>query len=219
MGWDEPHQVVSKHISTKASMGGLGSGGSNRKGGYTVGDCLKLSIAFLKSAGALTKGKRGVVNWGPQDIQFETIGDDLIALRWNEGKNHQAIGFQWLAHKRALGGHQIYLVCPTCFMPRAALFFHQNQFRCRVCHRLPYPSQRERTPDRLRRKLEKLAKRLGSCYQWGESAVPQRPQWMRLRTYCALANKYRHLLREYEEEISIVVARVLANRSRSGAGR
>lgn len=209
MGWDEPHQVVSKHISTKASMGGLGSGGSNRKGGYTVGECLKLSIGSLKRAGALTKGKRGVVNWGPQAIHFETIGDDLIALRWNEGKSHQAIGFQWIAHKRALGGHQTYLVCPTCFRPRTALFFHRNHFQCRVCHRLPYPSQRERTPDRLRRKLEKLAKRLGGYYEWAETDVPKRPLRMRHKTYDALTAKYRHLLMQYAIDISILIARKL----------
>ena len=209
MEWNEQPQAASKHISTKASMGGLGSGGSNRKGGYTVGDCLKLAIGSLKRAGALTKGKRGVVNWGPQAVHFETIGDDLITLRWNEGKNHQAIGFQWLAHKRALGGCQIYLVCPTCFMPRTALFFHQERFLCRVCHRLPYPSQRERRIDRLRRKLEKLATQLGSCYEWGEFEVPQKPLGMRQKTYHVITNKYRHLLKQYWEETSIQVARGL----------
>lgn len=209
MEWKGIHQVFSKHISTKASMGGFGSGGRNHKGGCTVDECIKLSVGLLRSAGALTKGRRGVVSWGSVAVNFETVGEDLVALRWNSGEHHQSIGFQWLAHRRPLGGHQIYLVCPTCLTARSALFFHRDCFRCRVCHRLSYPSQRERRLNRLRRKLEKLAKQLGSCYKREEVSVPPKPLWMRRKTYHSLATAYDQLLQQYAEETRIFLAAIL----------
>jgi hypothetical protein len=109
-----------------------------------------------------------------------------------------------------LGGHQIYLVCPTCFTPRGALFFHQDCFSCRVCHRLCYSSQRQRLPDRLRGKLEKLAKQLGSCYEWGNVSIPARPKGMRHATYEALASQYRRLKAQYHAETTRKIAHALS---------
>jgi hypothetical protein len=183
-------------------MGGFGSGGSNFKGRPTVEECLKLSVTVLNKSGALSRGRRGIIEWKELKVSFEALWDDMLALRWVGTQTPQFIGFQWITHKRALGGYQMYLVCPTCSAPRQALFFHHALFKCRSCHGLAYTSQRERRPDRLRRRLERIAKQLGGCFQWGDNLVPTKPWRMHRKTYDALTNEYRCLLAEYHQEIA-----------------
>ena len=60
-----------------------------------------------------------------------------------------------------------------------------RRFKCRRCHNLVYPSERENWSDRMFRKAEKLWSRMGG--RWGD-----KPKGMHWRTYNRLAEEARH---------------------------
>jgi hypothetical protein len=175
-------------------MGGSGSGGRNYKGRPTVRSCYRLTVAGLKRNGSLRKGSWRLWTWERLVVTFETKWDDMIVMTWTSpitgSASEQFLGFQWLSHRRNFGGYQYYLVCPFCSRKCTAVYYFSDQFACRKCHRLPYPSQRETEVWRLRRKLEMLAQRLGSDFEWGSQSVPPRPKGMHIRTYQGIAQVY-----------------------------
>ena len=170
-------------------MGGYGSGGWNSKGKREVESCPSVNISTLRRQGILEKGVRGNWHWGDNRIAFETRWEDMIVLTWSEEgqSREQFLGFQWYAHPRKFGGHQVYFLCPLCARRVTLLYFAHGRFGCRVCHRLTYGSQKENVADRLRRKLEKISARLESAFEWGVTEPPERPTGMHQRTYKRLA--------------------------------
>ena len=154
--------------------------------------CLQLHIGEFTKKGILRKGAIGTLNWNNSSVGFEAVLEDMLVLRWQikgcEETYSEHIGFQWLAHRRHFGGMQTYFVCPRCHDCKTRLYFYRNKFACRSCHRLQYRSQRQATYWRLRGKLEKVANKLGSIYEWGESEAPIRPKGMKQSKYEKLAN-------------------------------
>lgn len=175
-------------------MGGYGSGGWNCRHRATVEQCLPITIRMLRDYGFTKVGTKGVLTWGDLSVELETVYDCLIDLRWKTGageKSFQRIGFQWLAHRRHFGGHQYYMVCHWCGKPRAALYLFRNRFMCRVCHELPYGSQREQEEWRMRRKVEKICKKLNSQFIYEQEDPPRCPKGMRRKTYDKLCRSFK----------------------------
>ena len=89
------------------------------------------------------------------------------------------------------GGERSWFRCPGCD-GRVAVLYGQKlangasvknrRFKCRRCHKLIYPSQRETWSDRMYRKAEKLWSRMG-----GRSGG--KPKGMHWRTYNRLADE------------------------------
>jgi hypothetical protein len=95
-----------------------------------------------------------------------------------------------------LGGLRWWIEC-TCGRRVAQLCKPSgaSRFRCRLCYRLAYESQRETREWRAYRRVRKIARRLSA--EWAEPLVPAdvldgfffppKPTWMRWKTYNALA--------------------------------
>lgn len=150
-------------------MGGLGSGGHNHSGRRTTADAHRLDVNKLRRAGVLTEGWIGGWQWTSNgqksaDIQIRT-GVTTITLiyrtREREGlwrEVEQPIGIAWESCR--FGGQRPYMRCPGCDQLVETIYLIGNA-RCRTCHRLVYPSQRERELDRACRKVRKIRERIG----------------------------------------------------------
>jgi hypothetical protein len=81
------------------------------------------------------------------------------------------------------GGERLWFACPGCER-RCAVLYGGRRFLCRYCVALPYASQHQAAPDRLRRRAQTVRERLGgSEYRNLSLSFPQRPPRMRWATY------------------------------------
>jgi hypothetical protein len=81
------------------------------------------------------------------------------------------------------GGERLWFACPECGR-RCAVLYGGRRFLCRCCVGLPYTSQSEAAPDRLRRRARLIRERLGgSDYANLSLDFPPKPKWMRWATY------------------------------------
>src|ERR1700719_3833263 len=79
------------------------------------------------------------------------------------------------------GGERFWFRCPTCDRRTRSIFIVGPPFRCRVCLRLRYQSQRERLAERFLSKAYRLRKRLGGT---GDAfSFGSKPKGMHQRTY------------------------------------
>lgn len=183
-------------------MGGSGSGGSNHNGRPAIESCPCLSIKALKKQGALDEGAAGTFQWTGNTINFFMRWADMLVLTWVKGGGEQVeqfLGLQWLIHRRSFGGYQYYFVCPGCRGRCMKVHFYLGRFKCRVCHRLRYRSQRRSEYWRLRAALEKIAKELGGNYEWGDVKAPERPIGYRQKAYLQKAAKFEMLADRLDE--------------------
>ena len=79
------------------------------------------------------------------------------------------------------GGARPWFLCPSCGR-RCGVVYLRGSFACRTCHRLVYPSTRQQRADRLARKLQRLARRLGADWRADPRWVAK-PKGMRWPTY------------------------------------
>jgi hypothetical protein len=95
--------------------------------------------------------------------------------------------------QRPFGGVRYWLVCPGCGMLRRALFLRGSaSFRCRVCERIAYPSERMSPRKRVIHKKVKTGRRI--LYYWDiPNRPPPRPKGMHARTYQRLVTHWRAL--------------------------
>jgi hypothetical protein len=81
------------------------------------------------------------------------------------------------------GGERLWFACPECGR-RCAVLYGGRRFLCRCCVGLPYTSQSEAAPDRLRRRARVIRERLGgSEYANLSLDFPPKPPRMRWKTY------------------------------------
>lgn len=200
-------------------MGGYGSGGHNHRGRPVVESCLPLDMSLLLRDDFNKVGTLGTLSFGNSKVTLETVFEDCIKISWrlkgDPAVYHEMVGFQWLAHPRTFGGHQHYLICPKCYECRNKVYYYNNSFGCRDCHRLQYASQRLAPIWRLRRKLEKLSPKLGFTFEWGIDApfLELKPKGMKMARYNLLAKRYRDAAREMYHLAGIVDLRLLSRAS------
>lgn len=172
-------------------MGGLGSGGHNRRHYRRVEDCRRLDAAALQRQGVLAAGWQGQWVWKAADGETALIHiaahDDRIELayRYREGDGpwtpvHEAIALSW--SPRRLGGAQPYFLCPDCARRVRIVYLLAARFRCRFCHGLVYASSQEGPRDRLVRRIQKRRRQLGAD-PGIEAPLPPRPKTMRQEAY------------------------------------
>ena len=166
-------------------MGGYGSGGWNATGRPTTADVLRLDVNQLNKAGALRAGFSGTCRWhvrGEVETVSLTTRTDRITLSIPGAVDEVLVTWE----DCRFGGRRPFFCCPGCG-ERTLHLYRLGHFRCRACHDLSYPSQRERESDRAQRKANRIRRRLGGEPGWHQF-VP-RPKGMHRRTYQRLVTE------------------------------
>jgi hypothetical protein len=93
-------------------------------------------------------------------------------------------------------------VCSTeaCKRRVLILYLHDGKLRCRTCHDLKYPSQREISPlGRAKRRTLKAAERIGINTRSGlpGESYPSKPHGMHHKTFIRLAEAYLEALEHW----------------------
>jgi len=117
-----------------------------------------------------------------------------------------------------LGGHRVYFRCPSCSRSTLRLAVLPEGLRCRECGRVTWGSRRERAPQRLIRRANKVAAVLQSG-EWDDEPEV-RPRYMRIAVFHAMKTErarlaeqiYEHMDRQFMQ--SARVRRLLARRNR-----
>jgi len=84
---------------------------------------------------------------------------------------------------------KIYLICPYCVQQRQKLYASKRTYACRNCLNLHYPSQSERKPDRLARRIRKQRSvlwrdcQINTVNLFESSAYWPKPKWMRWKKF------------------------------------
>lgn len=208
-------------------MGGYGSG---RKACHAVAeDGLVIDICRLIRAGEIMPGKynNGTLFLGGNRTGEKTTSIGLEACLLNSngswlrlyftltrrGKKIQSDSQIELTTTRPhLGGVRWWFICPitkqrTCklYLPDGAI-----QFAGRQAYRLTYLSQRKKGMDSVDYYQIKMYKKLGENYKWCWQTPPDRPKWMRQKTYDRLVDKIYIAMDRHDAVFDLEVARLLA---------
>ncbi len=124
-----------------------------------------------------------------ESIQYRIETNKLIII-----DNNQTI---FLDKTRCnYGGFRYWFKCPKCNKRSGVLYSKHNNFFCRKCHKLPYPSQREHEVYQLMRKMKKIRKRLGASLNLSDPILTK-PKSMHWKTFEYLRMKEIILSRKY----------------------
>ena len=165
-------------------MGGYGSGGHNSTGRRTTAGMLALSVSVVKRDGLLRPGAGGTITWSRDGEPFATVGirtaNDTLTLTYTASGTDctDHVNVTW--HDCHFGGQRPYFRCPGCYA-RAGILYGPR-FRCRRCHNLAYPSQRQSAYDRAIIKAGRIRESMGG-HAGMAYPFPDRPRYMHRRTY------------------------------------
>jgi hypothetical protein len=137
-------------------MGGTGSGRYAEKYGYTVEDCLVISISVMVRQKWIVPGKgfSGTLKWTSGDRETGSIG---FESRMDVGSLYIRIHYTWKKTENRdyrihltitypfFGGKRYWFLCPHCGRQVGKLYSPPNSsyFLCRTCQNLTYASCRE----------------------------------------------------------------------------
>lgn len=152
-------------------MGGSGSGRHWQFGAATTDEYRSIDVRWLRREGLLASGISRRIKWsrggevtGSINIQSEP---GRVVLDYRQ-RDH---GGEWQAEKYPvyldttpchMGGVRHWFICPArgCGR-RVAMLYGGAVFACRHCHRLAYPSQREKPGDRAARRADRIRDKMG----------------------------------------------------------
>jgi hypothetical protein len=176
----------------------MSRGGHNWKGGGTVEGTRSLDVMKLAKAGFLSGMTFGGWQWTSGDRTTASIqiqgARDAVTLNYrirSYGEDWQSVRqrvpIRWTPCR--FGGERPWFVCDVhangvyCGRRVAKLYGAGRLFACRNCYRLGYAIQRDRPMDRAHHRLRRLHRKLGADYDGPDGMPPERPKWMRQRTY------------------------------------
>ena len=176
----------------------MSRGGHNSKGTGTVEGTRSLDVMKLARAGYLSGPRPGSWTWTYHDGTTALIGitggRDAVTLNYRVRSNgedwqtvDQRVPIRWTPCR--LGGERPWFVCDVfangvhCGRRVAKLYGAGKLFACRRCYRLGYQVQRGGRMDQAHHRLASLHRKLGADYEGPDRTPPQRPKWMRHRTY------------------------------------
>jgi len=176
-------------------MGGWGSGGG--RDAAKTSDYNKIDIVDLNRLGMIKIGGwpklQWLINGSPAgDIRIYRQEPESIILKYrvrSQGGPWRDIEdkISMVRSRQNFGGWREWFICPSC-CHRCRILYGGALFRCRRCRELTYPSQYEDYPNRLISRAQDTRMKLGGSAGMGEP-FPQKPKWMRWKTYRALARK------------------------------
>jgi hypothetical protein len=149
----------------------------------------------LKRLGFLTEGFSSVLVWSRSRTGEETgriritcLGDKLRLNYKSKSGGEDWRDIEEYIHlictKPNFGGERQWMICPSCFSRRAALY-GGTYFRCRECYGACYQTQLEDGKFRALTKLYKRRQKYGS-FGNADEPFPPKPKWMRWPTYFRL---------------------------------
>ncbi|SFF97933.1 hypothetical protein [Neptunomonas qingdaonensis] len=178
-------------------MGGIGSGrgfGWNRKA--TTETVKRLDIRFMRKQGFLEPGGVGALQWrlGGRlrgDILFRGYDDKLVFHYRVDGEDEAYSVKQEVALTRTpchFGGTRLWFSCPCCHKRVGLLYAPQSNFKCRLCHKLPYASQQQGAMDNAISQKHQLGERIFENYKQGRGS--QKRKGLHWKTFHRLHIKY-----------------------------
>jgi len=176
-------------------MGGLGSGGHNRKHRATVEGWRRIDACWFQKRGLFQVGVLSTITWTSQSGETHLIrvfgGRAQIQLSYRHRVNggpwrdvSEPVAIDW--NPRAHGGAQAYFLCPKCGARRRYLIGAGTRFLCRACHGLVHASSREGRSDRVFRKMWKVKRKIGADLALGGPRGPK-PKGMQMATHARLS--------------------------------
>jgi hypothetical protein len=176
----------------------MSRGGHNWKGAGTVEGTRSLDVMRLARARYLTGAIVGGWKWTYQDGTTASIGmiggRDAVTLKYRVQSNgeewqsvNQRVPIRWTPCR--FGGERPWFVCNVfangvhCGRRVTKLYGGGKLFACRSCYRLGYRAQRSGQMDQAHLRLARLHRKLGADYDGPDGLPPERPKWMRQRTY------------------------------------
>lgn len=210
-------------------MGGLGSGGANKKRPHFEG-FRRINVGYIVRRGLHRPGTYSTHswhdNWKQPTGSMQVVGGDgfvtlVYSVRADETEAWQHIEERvMLAHvTKPFGGSQTYFRCPRCNRRVMTLALGRRYFRCRTCVGAAYASSQEGPTDRAMRRASKLKRRLGA--EPGLDSFCRRPKHMRRATFAAIDAR----IQQAEAEVNDAHFRLLtrlnglnAHRSRPRTG-
>jgi hypothetical protein len=152
----------------------------------------------LARAGFLSRPCSGSMQWSYGDgttASIQIMGTrDAVTLDYrirDHGEDwqpvHQRVPIRWTPCR--FGGERPWFVCDVsangvyCGRQVAKLYGAGRLFACRHCYHLGYQVQRGGPMDRAHHRIARLHRTLGADYDGPDGIPPQRPKWMRQRTY------------------------------------
>jgi hypothetical protein len=208
----------------------MSRGGHNWRGTGTVEGIRSLDVMKLAHAGYLASSRIGSWQWTYRRDTTATIGitggRDGITLdyRVRSGGNDwesikQRVPICWTPCR--FGGERPWFVCNVwaggvcCGRRVAKLYGVGRLFACRHCYRLGYAVQRGGPTDRAHHRLARLHRQLGSNYDGPDGLLPQRPKWMRKRTYDRIVQEIEVGEEHLDQVFTIGAQRILARIDKS----
>jgi hypothetical protein len=178
------------------AMGGIGSG---RYGGTATAEATASYVFTARAlAAALREGPRltGVIQFDEGNFPVEVridISDPRGAFvelahltrdpREGDRLVRDRVRLIWTVP--TYGGRRWWFLCPRTYQKTTKLYLPNGcwHFWSRQAYRLGYACQREGHFDRLRRRAAKLNRELGGEGSSTWNVPPEKPKWMRWRTY------------------------------------
>lgn len=151
-------------------MGGPGSGRHERPDRTTcVEDVPCLDVLSLQRRGVFETAVSQTdttVTWTRNDVLWASVGIKAqracITLEIpisDVQQSCQGVFIDWT--RCHYGRHRPWFCCPDCFRRCRMIYLNGGRFACRLCHGLPYRSQRCSDYDRLLCQVQKIRARLG----------------------------------------------------------
>jgi len=174
-------------------MGGPGSGRKAGRHDDEVWEHAALDVRDLARTGALEYGDHevSVLNSGMGATVFirvprlGIVAGGVVRIGYIPGSFVTAVEFEYLATKLPSGAARPWFLCNECGRRSAIIYLRLGHWRCRVCHKLRYPSTRlspvYRGLEQARATRVKLGGGPGCGHEW-----PDKPQRMRWDTYFRL---------------------------------
>jgi len=207
-------------------MGGLGSGGSNRRHRGCVEQHRRLEVSRFAAYLASGEAWEGSCAWVGPDGNRNSIrvsGDRSavrlkFAARVGNGELQSVDQVVWFERiPKHLGGFEYYFGCPRCGTRCKNLFGAQAEFLCRACSGLTHSSSRERHSDRATRQARRIRRRLGAGLGMDDPAP--RPKNMHLKTYQRLHSRLEQKEAESWDDMLLLLQRLQKSTARTSARR
>lgn len=181
-------------------MGGIGSGRHWHYGAKsTTEDMRSIDVRRWARDGFLRPGHSFRWQWsidgervGFIDVRAETSNVRLMYRSRDYGSDWRDHDYavRLLSQPCNFGGARQWFACPAkgCGK-RVAILYGGHIFACRDCYQLAYPSQREQSFERQRRKADRIKSKLGLS-AWDEVYGSVKPKGMHWSTYERLVETY-----------------------------